>query len=421
MLLLRIGETTCSYQGSQAARSGPIFSHFAGVFGAVDFGIQTAASMHLQLAEALLVDLRSLCGVRGRVGYLRTKPEPPPALHVLTRAVALMTVDLCRCRRRIAARLAAVVVPLGVLLPTPARAWIYPEHRDITAYALDGLPKLEKSFFEDLWAAARTGNEERYCPKVVVGDGRIEPSCIDLAAWPAIAADHACSPYELVHAVLPSRWIMKVARIAAQTKIALENAQDREQAFNRWTSSNFKLQIADPAYASRASANSGHFLIPRTSNELHDYLARVVEPNVEPNALGLYAYYHLAAVALAAAMGNGRRARSKPELARTILATEAFAVHFLEDILAAGHVAGSWGKVAERKGTHDYYSEFGLDTSSWNGARFTALGDAHLRDQDLKPNAAIVMASLSQVFEAATDPYFERRNALGESASSCCV
>ena len=216
-------------------------------------------------------------------------------------------------------------------------------------------------------------------------------------------ADHACSPYELVHRCSAEPLDHEGRAHRSETKVALENARDREQAFNRWTSSNLKLQIADREYASRASANSGHFLIPRTSNELYDYLARVVEPNMEPNTLGLYAYYHLAAVALARRWGTAE-AQGRPELARTILATEAFALHFLEDMLAAGHVAGSWGKVAERKGTHDYYSEFGLDTASWNGARFTALGDAHLRDQDLKPNAAIVMASLSpQVFEAATD------------------
>jgi hypothetical protein len=38
-------------------------------------------------------------------------------------------------------------------------------------------------------------------------------------------------------------------------------------------------------------------------------------------------------------------------LARAVLADEAFALHFLEDSFAAGHVAGTWGKTAVRKGT----------------------------------------------------------------------
>jgi hypothetical protein len=43
------------------------------------------------------------------------------------------------------------------------------------------------------------------------------------------------------------------------------------------------------------------------------------------------------------------------DVIRAAFADEAFALHFLEDSFAAGHVAGNWGSTAG-KGTHAYYS-----------------------------------------------------------------
>ena len=58
---------------------------------------------------------------------------------------------------------------------------------------------------------------------------------------------------------------------------------------------------------------------------------------------------------------------------------------------------------AERKGTHDYYSEFGLDTSAWNGTHFALLGDAYMRPDDLTRTARVVAMSLGQLFDATRD------------------
>ena len=35
------------------------------------------------------------------------------------------------------------------------------------------------------------------------------------------------------------------------------------------------------------------------------------------------------------------------------------------DTFAAGHVAGTWGDVSQRKGTHDYYNEAGIEVFTW--------------------------------------------------------
>jgi hypothetical protein len=83
-------------------------------------------------------------------------------------------------------------------------------------------------------------------------------------------------------------------------------------------------------------------LLPRTEDELGPYLARAICTATEPNAIGLFLHYHLAALGLAT------RWRNMPDdavLAGQALATEAFALHFIEDSFSAGHVAGSWGSV----------------------------------------------------------------------------
>ena len=264
------------------------------------------------------------------------------------------------------------------------------------------LSEERRSLVDAMWSAARK-DRERYCAGVIDGDGTTKPSCIDLAAWPAISGDHSCSPSEFLSSVLGSDWIMKVAGIGAETKRALSESKSRERIFNEWARSNLALQVADRQYTSRAMANKGHFMVTRDSNDFDAYLARVLAPEAEPNAIGNYAYYHMAALAMARGwltIGSAVR----PELARDILATEALALHFLEDSFAAGHVTGSWGNIAERKGTHDFYSEFGLDVGLWNGKRSTILGDAHIRDADRVRTAAAVAESLAQLTDAASHP-----------------
>ena len=293
-------------------------------------------------------------------------------------------------------RTITVVALVAALLPGRARAWIYSEHRDIMAEALRNLPPDQQALFAELWSAARTDRAARYCAAMVDGDGRAPLSCIDLAAWPAIAGDHSCSPDQLIAKILTSDWILKVAKAAAETKVALANAKTSQAILNEWAISNLKLQLADPEYVSRAGNNIGHFLTTRSSDDLTQHLSRIFASNAEPNALALYIYYHLGALALAQRWTTTETA-NRPQLARRILATEAFALHFLEDTFAAGHVAGSWGDLAERKGTHDYYSEFGLDSSAWDGTPLVLFGDAHMRNEDLHRTSRIVAQSLSQL------------------------
>ena len=72
-------------------------------------------------------------------------------------------------------------------------------------------------------------------------------------------------------------------------------------------------------------------------------------------------------------------------LTRAMLFDEAFALHFLEDVFASGHVAGTWGDTSQRKGTHDFYNEAGLEVFPWKGSSESTvlMGDAHMRPEDV--------------------------------------
>jgi hypothetical protein len=55
------------------------------------------------------------------------------------------------------------------------------------------------------------------------------PTCIDLAAWTAIAGDHSCSASDMLNNVLQTPWILGVARVSARQKAQLAAAQRRDQ------------------------------------------------------------------------------------------------------------------------------------------------------------------------------------------------
>ena len=95
-------------------------------------------------------------------------------------------------------------------------------------------------------------------------------------------------------------------------------------------------------------------------------------------------------------------AEKRPEVARTALAAEAFGDHFLEDSFAAGHVTGTWGDVATRHGTHDYYNQTGFDAMTWSGKPILMFGDANMKPADLERAAAAVRESFEQVLDAAS-------------------
>ena len=305
-------------------------------------------------------------------------------------------------------------------LPATASAWIYPEHRDIAVAGIEKLPPAQRAVLDALWEEARKVNPARLCPVPSAGDQGVHPACIDLAAVPAMSGDHSCSPREVAERVIPGDWILPVASIAAQTQVKIDEAEDRDTILNVNAWSNLALQSADPEYVSRAGANNAHFLLPRTNNDPVEYAMSAIRQGAPLNAIGLYLQYHVAALELAQRYATDPPPPAeRPMAAYRILVTEGYALHWLEDSFAAGHVVGTWGSDAWRKGTHDYYNEFGYDSFTWGGEPAVLFGDSHMRNSDLRRGSDAVERSLAQLVGALTpgDPLGVKSIAFGRPAA----
>ena len=287
------------------------------------------------------------------------------------------------------------------ILPGTASAWIYPEHRNIAVAGVQKLSPADSAAFDALWSEARKALPSRLCPAPSEGDQGTKPTCIDFAAVPAMSGDHSCSPKEVAERTLGSDWILKVARVAAETQVNLDKARDRTQSLSAIATSNLALQAADPEYVSRAGANNAHFLLPRQNNDGAAYTRNAVAEDAPLNAMGMYLQYHMAALELAQRYGaSPPPPAERPAAALRIVVTEGYALHWLEDIYAAGHVVGTWGSDAWRKGTHDYYNEFGYDGVTWGGEAIVLFGDSFMRDGDLRRASDAVERSLVQLVAA---------------------
>ena len=285
----------------------------------------------------------------------------------------------------------------------PAFAWVFPEHRDIAILAIQRLSPEQQSLLQKLWLEARSGHETRLCEQVANVSQGTKPTCLDYAAWAAIAGDHSCSARDMLNTVLDAPWIIGVARVSARLKEQLAEAQGHNQRANAVRDSDISLQRTDPDYATRASSNNAHFLLarPDVAMEPEAYAHLALGPNALLNALATYLWFHLRALAMATYISSGKvPAESRALAIRAALADEAFALHFLEDSFAAGHATGTWGNTAVRLGTHDYYNEHGLAVVTWNGQRYVALGDANMRPEDAERAATAVRDSLAQLLAA---------------------
>ncbi|HTO75628.1 MAG TPA: hypothetical protein VMQ61_06085 [Thermoanaerobaculia bacterium] len=292
----------------------------------------------------------------------------------------------------------AVLACLAFACAPPAiRAWIYSEHRAITARGIETLDPRRRAQLDEIWSEARADRSARLCEALDAGAQGAKPSCIDLSAWPAIAGDHSCTPPELLATILDSDWILPVAAIAERAGEKIAHARTESERRNVQMKGDLGLERTDKEYSTRAGASNAHFLLPRGAADPRAYAAEALRGGVEPNAMALYVLFHVAAMHQAAALAG---TTPSPVEVREVLALESFALHFLEDSFAAGHIAGSWGKAAERKGTHDYYNEHGLDTETWKHESIVLFGDGHMHREDLERAGAAVRQSVSQVLDA---------------------
>jgi hypothetical protein len=287
-------------------------------------------------------------------------------------------------------------------------AWIYPEHRDITLLAIQKLDSAHRAALDRLYTLARNGHESRFNVSVIDPDQAADVKYLDYAAWPAIGGDHSTSADNMLFNILHTDWILDVARICANLKIGIMNSRNRSEVESNLRDSDIKLLRADPEYVSRAGSNNAHFMLarPEVSTNVTSYFEYCWKDGNEINAIGIYLWYHNSSMYKARRLSTeDLTPEQRSSLALSVLADEAFAIHFLEDAFAAGHVAGVWGNASLRKGTHDYYDEHGLEVSTWQGEHFVMMGDAWMRPEDAERASLTVLVSLQQIIDAALGDY----------------
>ncbi len=284
----------------------------------------------------------------------------------------------------------------------PSSAWVFPEHRYIAMLAIQQMRPEYRALLDQLWFRARTGNETRLSASIIDTITTVKHTQLDYASWMGIAGDHSCSPNNMMQTVLSSNWILKVADIASQLSIDLAKAKTPSQMTNAIRNSDIRLQKADINYATRAGTNSVHFLLSRKklNEEALAYFTNCMESGAELNALAAYGWFHNLALLKAQRYAREKiTEEEKNALILGALADEAFAIHFLEDVFAAGHIVGTWGNASQRKGTHDYYNENGIEAITWEGKHMVATGDAYLT----KDIALIAAKSVQQSIEQLVD------------------
>lgn len=297
------------------------------------------------------------------------------------------------------------ILLVGCLFLTVSKshAWVYPEHRYIGILAIQQMKPEYRNLLNQLWSRARTGYETRLTSNIIDTISSVKHTQLDYASWMGIAGDHSCSPSNMMQTVLNSNWILKVADIAEKLSNDLAKAKTPSQLTNAIRNSDIRLQNADINYATRAGSNSVHFLKPRKTlnEEAIDYYINCMKSGAELNAIAAYGWFHN--LALLKANQYAKENLTEEEKNAMLLAAfadEAFAIHFLEDVFAAGHIVGTWGNSSLKKGTHDYYNENGIEAITWDGKHMIVTGDAYLTKENALIVAQTVQNSLEQLVDA---------------------
>lgn len=296
-----------------------------------------------------------------------------------------------------------VAILAVVLAATNANAWVFSEHRDISVAAVLKLDSERRHQLDAMWRMARVGHENRLTTSFVISEQPERPAYLDWATWPALGGDHSCSSATMLQAILHDDWVLEVAGVAERFKRKVMSTTRESQRLNALRDQDLQLQRADRMYVTRASSNTVHFMhaLPSIETSKDVYIDGCLAQGAETNAYSAYAWYHYRAIVKASRIREaGLTDEERRSLAIAALADEAFAVHFLEDVFAAGHVTGTWGSASLRKGTHDYYNEHGYVTRAWDGTPLVLLGDANLNEKGLETPTNAVAVSLAQIADA---------------------
>ncbi len=305
-------------------------------------------------------------------------------------------------------------------VPRDAAAWYFPEHAELTRLALrDFAPEFVGDELDGVLLDARALGF-----KVCAGsDMRLDAAptepdtaCVPYGALAALAADHASDWQELArHLSVPTDrawpladrplglllteaaaatwrhfqeeapvdvlrvWSMDVTRLSGAPQLPTPvGSRDYVRTLD------FALFAIDRGYVDRAGNAKTHF--HDGTSDVEAAQARARRGDVD-NALGQLLAHHMRSMQLAVhswfQIGKTRQAYRVEALLE-----HAFALHFMEDALAAGHIVTDPGVVVDekRKQRHDYFNRQGLGlTRAATGRRCSELDSGSSHDMGLSP------------------------------------
>ena len=276
-----------------------------------------------------------------------------------------------------------------------ARAWYFPEHIVIAHDGLEQLPPELRDILRDAVARARADGL-RLCERVDVSIEDVAQAqplqtrmlhaergagCVPYAALSALAGDHANSAAEL-RTVLTSQKGIELTSAAAfewsRFRAALErlpNASLERMAFVH--ALDVAFYFINPGYELRAQATQAHFA--DSGRPIDEVVGIAAATGSVETALGQFLAHHLRSLQLA----------SRGTVTEALL-EHAFAMHFLQDAFAAGHLVmteETWknGNASARR-RHDFYNAKGLAVGHALGVTpCPALGAGSLELSGLPP------------------------------------
>ncbi len=267
--------------------------------------------------------------------------------------------------------LGVATLAVGWLTPSRASAWYFPEHVVLMGDGHATLAPEVRSIIRDAVAAARAEGfklcegTERTLDDVLLTSPLVtsmvrtpaSAPCIPYAALPGLAGDHASDVDELRTVLTGGKGIELISVVAYEWHRFRANALRSQTSLDRMSyvhDLDVALYFIDSGYVTRARATRVHFRdVGRSFDRVLEELAR--EGRID-DLLGRFVFHHVRSLILAA---NGKRTDA--------LLEHAFAIHFLEDAFAAGHLVmsdASWseGRDAVRL-RHDAFNAEGLEVT----------------------------------------------------------
>lgn len=263
----------------------------------------------------------------------------------------------------------AIAFVLALLLEaSSARAWYFPEH---VVLSRDGQSVLAPEIRAVL-AAAVTGARrdgltlcERIDPSLdeLLVDTPLQTPmirtpqsvpCVPYSALSGLAADHASDVAELRTLLTSRAGITLVSAVAYEWRRFIDSARRGERSLDRMSfvhELDVALYFLDPGYVPRARATRVHFRDVGRSFET--VLRELATDGRIDEVFARFTFHHLRSLILAR-MGRHTEA----------LLDHAFAVHFLQDAFASGHLVMSPASWAEGRDAvrwrHDAFNADGL-------------------------------------------------------------